>query len=89
MNPYRTTRSHIVAGVLALLLGTTGMHKFYLGYFNTGFAMLGVSIVGGLLSFGVATAVVGLIGAIEGIIYLTMPQPAFDETYVIGKKEWF
>lgn len=30
-----------------------------------------------------------VIGFIEGIIYLTMPDEAFYQTYAVEKKEWF
>ncbi|MFM9064000.1 MAG: hypothetical protein ACKOOI_13355 [Pirellula sp.] len=30
-----------------------------------------------------------VIGFIEGIIYLTMPDEAFYQTYGVEKKEWF
>ena len=81
--------SHIVAGIIALLFGVFGIHKFYLGYFNTGFIMLATTIAGGFVSLGIAASVVWLIGIIEGVIYLTMPQVAFDETYIQKTKEWF
>lgn len=86
---YRPTRSHVAAGLIALFLGSLGLHKFYLGYFREGFIMLGVSILGGLVSFGIASAAVGLIGLIEGVIYLLTSQRDFEETYVLRKKEWF
>ena len=31
----------------------------------------------------------GIIGLIEGIIYLTMTDEAFYQTYVVEKKKWF
>lgn len=31
----------------------------------------------------------GVIAIIEGIIYLTKPQPEFERIYVYNKKEWF
>lgn len=50
----------VVAGVLALLLGGLGVHKFYLGRTKQGIIFL-------LLSW---TMIPGLIGFIEGIMIL-------------------
>jgi hypothetical protein len=33
--------------------------------------------------------VMGIIGLVEGIIYLTMTDAQFYETYIANKKEWF
>jgi TM2 domain-containing membrane protein YozV len=59
------------AGVLALLLGGFGAHKFYLGQTGTGVAYL-------LFCW---TLIPGIIAIIEGISYLTMSQGIFDARY--------
>lgn len=87
--PVVRTKDHVAAGLLGIFLGTFGIHKFYLGYNTSGFIMLGVAILGGLLSLGLATGVVWLIGLIEGIIYLVKGQAEFEQAYVFGKREWF
>ncbi len=69
----------VVAGILAILLGGLGVHKFYLGYTKEGIIQL-------LLSF---VCVGGIIGLIEGIIYLTKSDEEFVATYVNGRKGWF
>jgi len=33
--------------------------------------------------------IMGLVGLIEGIIYLTKSQDDFYQTYAVEKKEWF
>jgi len=38
---------------------------------------------------GYGGIIIGLIGLIEGIIYLTKSDQEFLNTYVINKKEWF
>jgi TM2 domain-containing membrane protein YozV len=76
----------IVAGILAILLGGFGIHKFYLGYTTAGIIMLVVSICVGSFTCGTGY---GLMGLIEGIIYLTKPDDVFVATYITGKKEWF
>ena len=86
---YVGSKDHIAAGLLAFFLGSLGVHKFYLGYNTAGFIMLGVTIMGSLFTFGLAGAVMSLIGFIEGIIYLTKRQSEFDYIYVQNYKEWF
>ena len=86
---YRSGKDRIVAGLLAILLGGFGIHKFYLGYNSVGFIMLGVSILGSIFTLGLAGMVMWVIGIVEGIIYLTNDQQSFDHTYVYNMKEWF
>jgi TM2 domain-containing membrane protein YozV len=71
----------IVAGILGILLGGFGVHKFYLGYTKEGIIQLIITVV--------TCGVGGLIGLIEGIIYLTKSDEDFVATYVTGKKGWF
>lgn len=81
-------KDKMVAGLLGLFLGALGVHKFYLGYKKEGLIMLLVSIIGGLLC-GIGTAVMAVIGFIEGVIYLTKNNTEFENTYVKGHKGWF
>src|SRR5690606_20182313 len=83
----------ILVGVLAILFGQLGVHKFILGYQKEGIIMLVATVIGYITmcfiigSFIVmATAIVGLI---EGIIYLTKSDAEFYNTYQVGKKPWF
>ena len=71
----------IVAGILGILLGGLGIHKFYLGYTKEGIIQLVITVC----TCGLA----GLIGLIEGIIYLTKSDEDFVATYVNAKKGWF
>ena len=82
-------KDHIAAGLLAIFLGVFGVHKFYLGYNQAGFIMLAVSIIGSVMTFGLAAAVIGVIAFVEGIIYLIKSQTEFDQIYVIGHRDWF
>ncbi|HEU6448814.1 MAG TPA: GYF domain-containing protein [Verrucomicrobiae bacterium] len=81
--------SKIAAGICGILLGGLGIHKFILGYTGSGIVMLLVSVVGGLVTCGMASAVIHLIGLIEGIIYLCKSDEEFVRVYVDGRKEWF
>jgi len=74
-------KSKVVAGILGILLGSLGIHKFYLGYAKQGV----IEIVITLVTCGAG----GLIGFVEGIIYLTKSDEEFNATYVTGRKAWF
>ncbi|MES2996952.1 MAG: NINE protein [Verrucomicrobiota bacterium] len=71
----------LVAGLLGILLGGLGIHKFYLGYTKEGI----IQIVITLVTCGAGS----LVGLIEGILYLTKPDAEFVATYVTGRKGWF
>ena len=60
-------KSKVTAGLLALLLGGVGAHKFYLGKIGAGVAYL-------LFCWTFVPAVVALV---EGIIYLVQDDAAF------------
>jgi len=83
----------VLAGVLGILLGGLGVHKFILGYNKEGGILLGIMLISILLScVGVGLLFVwvpGTIGLIEGIIYLTKSDEEFYNTYQVGKKPWF
>lgn len=83
------SKDHVAAALLAIFLGVFGIHKFYLGYHTAGFIMLGVTILGSLFTFGLAAAVMWLIGVIEGVTYLVKDQAEFERIYVSKKREWF
>ena len=79
----------IAAGILGILLGGLGIHKFVLGYTSEGVTMLLISFVGGILTCGLGWVVMHIIGMVEGIIYLTKSDADFVQTYVIERKGWF
>jgi len=61
----------VTAGLLGILLGGLGVHKFYLGQIGWGIGYV-------LLCW---TYVPALVGLIEGIIYLTMNDDDFAAKY--------
>jgi TM2 domain-containing membrane protein YozV len=75
----------IAAGICGILLGALGIHKFILGYTTPGIIMLLVTV----LTLGLGGFIMGIIGLIEGIIYLTKSDEEFVRIYVDGKKGWF
>ena len=78
----------VAAGICGILLGGLGVHKFILGYTTEGLIMLLVTLVGGILTCGLTAGVMGIIGLVEGIIYLTKSDEEFVNTYVLNKKGW-
>lgn len=83
------TKDHVAAGLLAIFLGSLGIHKFYLGYNTPGFIMLAVTIVGSIFSLGLAGLAMVVISIVEGVLYLSKSQTEFEQIYVFSKKEWF
>jgi len=75
----------IVAGILGIVVGGLGIHKFILGYQKEGMIMLLVSV----LSCFTLSAVMHVIGIIEGIMYLTKSDEEFVRTYIYGRRGWF
>ncbi|WP_457616776.1 TM2 domain-containing protein [Lutibacter sp.] len=71
----------VIAGILAILFGAFGVHKFILGYTKAG-------IIQVIISF-VSCGILSIIGFIEGIIYLTKSDEEFINTYQVNQKEWF
>ncbi len=70
----------VIAGVLAILIGSFGIHKFILGYTKEGVIQILLSFLCGLG---------GIIALIEGIMYLTKSDEEFYQTYQVGRKPWF
>jgi TM2 domain-containing membrane protein YozV len=79
--PPQGESKRIIAGVLAILLGSIGVHKFILGYTKEGIIQIVITIV----TCGIAS----IIPFIEGIIYLVKSDTEFYNTYQVGKKPWF
>lgn len=75
----------VVAGVLAIVLGALGVHKFILGYTTEGIIMAAITVV----SCGILAIVPSVIGIVEGIMYLTKSDEEFVRTYIQSKKGWF
>lgn len=67
--PYQGTvaKSKVVAGILGILLGSLGIHNFYLGYTGKAVAQLLISV----LSLGFLAGVSAVWGLVEGILILT------------------
>lgn len=79
--PTSGDNKRVIAGILGILLGSLGLHRFILG-----------DVVGGILRIVISFVTCGigsLIGLIEGIIYLTKSDEEFDRIYIQEKRAWF
>ena len=90
--PTAGSKNKVAAGVLAILLGGLGIHKFYLGFTGPGLVFLLVNTVGFAVTWVMLflpNIALGIIALIEGIIYLTKSDEEFEQQYVVQKKKWF
>ena len=71
----------IAAGICGILLGSFGIHKFILGYTKEGIIQIVISVV--------TCGIGGIIGLVEGILYLIKSDEEFEATYIKGHKGWF
>lgn len=79
--PPDVNSTKILCGVLGILVGGLGVHRFILG-----------DVTGGLLRILITVVTCGLgaiIGFIEGIIYLTKSDQEFYQVYMVGRRAWF
>ena len=88
----------LAAGLCGILIGGLGIHKFVLGYQQEGIIMLAVNLgsilllmlsCGFLFPLAFVSMGVGIVGLVEGIIYLTKSDEEFVQTYIQNKKPWF
>lgn len=78
----------IAAGLCGIFLGAFGIHKFVLGFTTPAVIMLVLSLVGSCF-YLMGPLIMGTIGFVEGIIYLTKSDEDFYQNYIVGKKGWF
>jgi TM2 domain-containing membrane protein YozV len=68
-------KSRVTAGVLAILLGGLGVHKFYMGKI----------VIGIIYLLFCWTGIPSIIGLIEGILYLVKSDDEFQQKYFGAK----
>jgi len=79
--PYPQENKKVLAGIMGILFGGFGIHKFILGYTKEGILQIVISLV----TCGIGS----IVGFIEGIIYLTKSDEEFFQTYQENKRPWF
>ena len=72
-------KNKIVAAILALFVGSLGIHWFYLGKNNRGLAYLLITVL--LCWTVVAPIIISVIAFVEGVLLLLEPDAEFDEKY--------
>lgn len=80
------------AGLLALFLGAFGAHKLYMGRTGPALVYLLTNTVGLMFTWiflFLPNLTLVILAVIEAVIYLTMTDEDFEQTYVLGKKPWF
>lgn len=85
-------KNKVTAGILAILLGGLGAHKFYLGMTGPALVFLLTNTIGFVITIFLAfipNYALGVIALIEGILYLTKSDEEFHQLYVVQKKSWF
>ena len=75
----------VLAGILGIVVGSLGIHKFVLGYTTEGLIMLLCTV----LTCGILGVAMSVVGIVEGIMYLTKSDEDFVRTYIQSKKGWF
>jgi TM2 domain-containing membrane protein YozV len=70
-------KNKLVAGLLGILLGGIGAHKYYMGSWGWGIVFTATVI----LSMGFLAFIPAIIGLVEGIMFLVMSEDTFAEKY--------
>lgn len=65
--PGYAQKSRAAAGILAILLGAYGIHSFYLGNTSRGLMQLLISLLGSLVTCGLAALAIMIWGVLDGI----------------------
>lgn len=66
VNTNSEAKSRLGAGLLAIFLGSLGIHNFYLGYTNKGVAQILLTLVG-WIAFGLGPVAAAIWALVEGI----------------------
>ena len=79
--PAEVNSKKILCGIMGILFGGLGIHRFILGDTAGGIIRIIITVV----TCGIGS----IIGLIEGIIYLTKTDQEFYQTYMVERKPWF
>ncbi len=71
-------KSRGVAALFAILLGSLGIHYFYMGKTTAGIICLILTV----FSCGLAATILSIMGIIQGILMLTMSEEDFENRYI-------
>ena len=74
-------KSRGVAGLLALFLGSLGLHYFYMNKTNAGVVFL----LATLLTCGILGVITQIISIIQGVLFFTSTQQEFEQKWVYSQ----
>lgn len=60
-------KSRLAAGILGILVGTLGLHNFYLGNSQRGLIQILVATLGSIITCGLGTVAMMIWGIVEGV----------------------
>jgi TM2 domain-containing membrane protein YozV len=78
-NKEEVAKKKLMCGILAIVPAGFGIHRFLLGDTTGGIIRIVITVV--------TCGIGGIIGIVEGIMYLTDEQ--FYQEYMVQKKAWF
>ena len=64
-------KSRLIAGLLAIFVGSLGIHNFYLGSNDRGLLQILLTTVGSIFTCGLSAGAVAIWALVEGIMLLT------------------
>ena len=73
-------RNNVAAGLLAIFLGTFGIHKFYLGEIGMGIFYILITCFG-FIFFCIPNIILQVVVIIEGILYLVTDNETFNKKF--------
>ena len=80
-NKEQVAQQKLLAGILGIVLGGFGVHRFILGDTMGGILRIVITFV--------TCGAGGIIGIVEGIMYLIKNEEQFYQEYIVQKKAWF
>ncbi len=78
-------RNKFVGAILAFIVGSLGIHKFYLRDKGQGMWRLMLFIFAAVAEIPIVMTILTILAIIDGISLITMPQNAFDSKYNQGQ----
>ena len=80
-------KNRIIIGIVAILVGFLGIHKFYHGSWGWGIVYLLISLIGCVLILPLI--IIDIVGIVEGIKYLIMDDEEYNQKYVESPRDAF
>lgn len=79
------SKNRYVAAILAFFLGGLGIHEFYIDNKGKGIMLLLFCLVGGVITYGISSAICWIIALVDMIKFLMMTDEEFSNRYNSGE----